>query len=356
MIRGNSRCFVSLKLASSPFIPFPSCKSAVGIVFTHRFHSLTNKKPTTLFNSSKPYQTTNQISNPYNPLDDNIDWKTYTFDQLGEYQIAEAKKYDPVFDHCIAEELPEPFGIMTWDSSILMANLLETHVYPKRIFERKIVCDLGSGTGLCSLICYSKLGVKKIIALDYNPYSLELLQYSYEQYCKLHKKPVGTSFSFLPITTTTKQHSTTTINTIPLLKDEHFIFQCFDMEQHEIQPFPYCDYVLLSDILYTEKIARASAKRVLEAILYSNANILVTDPGRITAKLFIQELQELSTALLTRGDIAMRWNNDKNKKEQQQVQRKLEILQTINMIPFPSSISQEKNDIKGQYLWLKNEE
>ena len=71
---------------------------------------------------------------------------------FGEFQIAEAKQYDPIFDHCIANEPPEPFGIRTWDSS-MANNLVVEKIYSEGLFQdKKIVCDLGSGTGLSSLL------------------------------------------------------------------------------------------------------------------------------------------------------------------------------------------------------------
>jgi len=86
---------------------------------------------------------------------------------------------------------------MTWDSSILVANLLEEKIYPERLFQDKIVCDLGSGTRLSSLLCFSKLAVQQIIALDYNPYSLELLQLSFERYCENNQIACASSFAFV---------------------------------------------------------------------------------------------------------------------------------------------------------------
>lgn len=171
----------------------------------------------------------------FDPMEGNVHWKVYESKALGRrFRIAEARNIDPVFDHSIENNLPEPFGIMTWESSYLMAQILEQH-YSHGELHSQVVCDLGCGTGLTSLLC-AHLGAKQVLALDYNEYSLQLTKASYDRF--KHSKATD----FIPSTTSTV--------CLPTEHVSEVLFQSFDMTKYE-QVLPRCDLLLLSDVMYT---------------------------------------------------------------------------------------------------------
>ena len=66
----------------------------------------------------------------------------------------------------------------------------------------------------------------------------------------------------------------------------------FDMTKYSI-PLPTCYWLLLSDVIYSKDIAISAAHRVYEAVTKHNASVIVTDPGRIDASTFLNELKTL---------------------------------------------------------------
>jgi predicted nicotinamide N-methyase len=200
--------------------------------------------------------------------DPNIVWSSYrTLKSPQQISIAQACNIDEVFDYSINKGLPEPFGVFTWESSYLMAELLENLVpendaTSNHPLKDKVVCDLCCGTGLTALIA-SHLGAKKVFALDYNQFSLRLASLSWEVY--------------------QSQHSTKVL-------DKTIEFVQFDMSNQNIR-WPSCDYLLLSDVLYSSAIVPLVVDRVLEVLSSTNqCTIILTDPGRHMAKEFVDSL------------------------------------------------------------------
>eukprot|EP01039_Chlorochromonas_danica_P011119 gene11119-12387_t len=194
------------------------------------------------------------------PLRDNIHWTEFQSSiSSRSFQLAEVKDISPVFDYSIANDLPEPFGIQTWDSAHLMATLLET-TFPQGLRGRTIV-DLGCGTGLLSILCASMGG--NVRALDYNQFSLHLTRLGYEKYCGQQD--------------------------LPQERYGSMCYELFDMMDFT-QSLPACDLLLMSDILYMESIAVGAARRAMEALEKYNATVVVTDPGRSTAPFFVSEV------------------------------------------------------------------
>ncbi len=211
-------------------------------------------------------------------VDPNIAWTAYKSQRLGQlFPIAEAANIDHIFDYSIKNNLPEPFGVYTWESSYLMLDTLENLAFDPSHSEidtaqvrtgglrGKIVCDLCCGTGLISLLAH-RMGAK-VIALDYNEFSLRLANLSFKVYNTLIPKSI-----------------------IPSLPDpvEYRLFDMANPNHH----IPSCDYLLLSDVLYSTEIAKLVSDRVIEALRIGVPNIVITDPGREFAKLFAKYVNE----------------------------------------------------------------
>lgn len=223
-------------------------------------------------------------------LDPNVAWTSYKSSRLQQiFPIAEANNIDTVFDYSIQHNLPEPFGVYTWESSYLMLESLEALVSstasssttslpinyhspskPEVLSNNGLhgltVCDLCCGTGLTSMMAH-RLGAK-VIALDYNEFSLRLARLSFQEYQK------------------------TLSSTLTSTLESNIDFRIFDMANSD-HALPHCDYLLLSDVLYSTDMARLVAKRVLEAIRSRFIkHIVITDPGREFSKYFMTLLNE----------------------------------------------------------------
>jgi len=148
-------------------------------------------------------------------------------------QIAEVVDIDPIMDYTIEKDLPEPFGIVTWDSSYTIAELLDITYHNNTIapLRGKIVCDVGCGTGLASLLCLSYRA--NVIALDFNYYSLQLGRMSYDRYRSEHS---------------TESRIETSID-----------FRYYDLLSSE--ELPHCELLLISDVTYYDSLAVIVAAR-----------------------------------------------------------------------------------------------
>lgn len=191
----------------------------------------------------------------------NSRWMTYNLETVRKsLSIREATSVDPFLDFAIVNKLPEPFGIVTWNSSILMARLIDSQFGPANIFRSRKVCDLGCGVGLTSFV--SAIYGADVIGLDIDEVALSLCKISYDRY-------LGDHFP-------SDDHS------------KNIEFRPFDMLQST--PIPYCDILLISDVTYYETLACAAAKRAFEAMQNYNAQLIVTDCGRRSTAVFSKEL------------------------------------------------------------------
>ena len=202
-----------------------------------------------------------------------IKWKSYISPYTGKsLKIAEAADCDKVFDDAINNNLPEPFGIVTWGSSFIAADVLDEKIASSNLsLKGKRVVDLGSGTGLASVLCYSYGAT--VIALDINPVSLVLCEQTYRAFT--NDNP-------------THSESNMTFGISPAGVE----FLRFDMECEESE-VPFCDLLILSDVTYYASLAMAAAGKVRKAVLRYNCEVLITDPGRPTAEVLVAELNKL---------------------------------------------------------------
>ena len=196
----------------------------------------------------------------------NSKWISYNLKNANKlFKVREAINVDPFLDLAIENNLPEPFGIVSWNSSIFMSKILDEKCFgDSNYLKDRTVCDLGCGTGLGSFTS-ALLGAKDIISLDIDQLSLTLCDITFER-----------------------------------MKSDHFVnakstptmvFKQFDMNGSEALPF--CDVLLMADVTYYKPLAMVAAARVFEAKTKYNANILITDCGRRSTTFFSAELNRL---------------------------------------------------------------
>lgn len=187
-----------------------------------------------------------------------LEWKSVAIGSLNySIDVLEAIHVDPFLDDAIKHDRPEPYGVVTWNSSHLAAALLAENA---QYLQNKVICDLGCGTGLSALVACS-LGAT-VIALDNNDISLELLRRSYRHNI---------------------DHSCNR-------KWGSLMTRKFDMFDENL-PLPPADLIVMSDVMYFADLAAACAERAAEAYR-RGSDVLVTDPGRPTSKKFIKSLEE----------------------------------------------------------------
>lgn len=202
-------------------------------------------------------------------------WKKTTLPGNGPtVQYAEAQNGDEIMEYCIDHDLPEAFGIVSWESSINILPFVRNKVeeLARRAKLRGhpvVVCDVGCGTGLLGVAALT-FGADRVISLDYNLFSLCFAKRTYQRN--------------LPMLQAER----------PDLNSGSMSFVPFDLTGAEL--LPSADLYLYSDVLYTEDLARVVAKRVKESVQQairkegSEIYCIVADPKRSTAKAFFEEL------------------------------------------------------------------
>lgn len=195
-------------------------------------------------------------------IDKQLKWTEHKLNLLDKsFYLAEIEDIIPIFNHAIDCNLPDPYGINTWDSSHMMTHLLDILV-SKSSLQGKEICDLGCGTGLSSFVSY--LYGANVTAMDISDYSLELVRLSYERL----------------------QNDTNSQGS------NSFRIKHFDMSDKDTK-LPKCDYLLLSDVMYSTDLALLTADRVVEGIRIFSCEVLVTDPGRQASKDFLDAINKL---------------------------------------------------------------
>lgn len=171
-------------------------------------------------------------------------------ESLVEQALNSAEKGAPVED---------PYGAVLWPSAKLVANTILSK-YRREELEAMTVVELGTGTGLVSIIT-ALAGCKNVMATDFNPLPLSLLQRAAEL------NGVGAG----------------------IIKT-----QLFDVKAMEEQRMPQCDLLLVADMLYEPATAVAVAHRVAEAVQTHGARVIVGDsPNRPGRPHFLATLKEL---------------------------------------------------------------
>jgi predicted nicotinamide N-methyase len=144
----------------------------------------------------------------------------------------------------------DPFGLVNWPGSIVASQELLRY---RDEIENTTVLIIGAGTGV-EVQVVAMLNAKKVIATDYNPTTLKLLEY-------------GVSNAGLDNVVTT---------------------QLFDL--FSTDPLPDCDVLIAADVMYSERLSSIICDRCREARQRAHPpKILVSDSQRFAD--FVPQLQ-----------------------------------------------------------------
>lgn len=133
----------------------------------------------------------------------------------------------------------DPFGIVLWPGATVAAQ--ELAKYRHEILDSTVLL-LGAGTGV-EAQAVAQLGAAKVIATDYNPVTLKLLEHGVQQ--------AGL--------------------------DQIITAQHFDMTS--MDPLPDCDIMIAADVMYSDRLSNVVGDRCCEA-LRRRTKVLVTDSQR----------------------------------------------------------------------------
>lgn len=135
----------------------------------------------------------------------------------------------------------DPFGLVNWPGSTVAAQELKKY---KNEIKGASVLVLGAGTGV-EAQAVAMLGARKVIATDYNPTTLKLLEYGAME--------VG-------------------LDTI--ISTQHFDLCGF-------KALPDCDILIAADVMYSDRLSTVLGDRILEALKKADPpKVLVTDSQR----------------------------------------------------------------------------
>lgn len=179
----------------------------------------------------------------------------------------------------------DPYGAVLWPAASAVATRLlqlnnndGSSLLANTVLERPLegltIIELGAGTGLISLAAI-KAGAKKVIAVDYEPLPLQLLQFAAEH-----------------------------LNSG--CQDKTNLLQCLVLDM-EAQFTPLCqqlldqaDILVAADVLYQPSTGRALAKWIvqfLQSSTLASKRVLIGDsPGRPGRPVLLQELQRLGVS------------------------------------------------------------
>eukprot|EP00547_Thalassionema_nitzschioides_P006686 CAMPEP_0194218606 /NCGR_PEP_ID=MMETSP0156-20130528/24138_1 /TAXON_ID=33649 /ORGANISM="Thalassionema nitzschioides, Strain L26-B" /LENGTH=265 /DNA_ID=CAMNT_0038948017 /DNA_START=73 /DNA_END=870 /DNA_ORIENTATION=- len=152
----------------------------------------------------------------------------------------------------------DPFGLVNWPGSVVATTELRRH---RQDIANSTVLVVGAGVGV-EAQALAQLGAKSVIATDYNPTTLKLLEYGV--------KAAGL--------------------------DDVITARYFDLTGNK--PLPECDIMVASDVMYSDQLAKVICLRCIE-LFQRNGKILVSDSQRLAD--FLPALQK------TLGDESLSW-------------------------------------------------
>jgi predicted nicotinamide N-methyase len=149
----------------------------------------------------------------------------------------------------------DPYGAVLWPAAYSVSKCILG-----RDLQSTKVLELGCGTGLVSLTAVLS-GAKKVVASDYNPLTLSLL----EKAMTLQRKSLPT-------------------DALELLQ--------FDVKDLST-PLPDADLIVIADLLYDASLGIAVAHRIKEAVDRGTKVIIGDSPGRPGRPYMLEKLKEL---------------------------------------------------------------
>lgn len=175
----------------------------------------------------------------------------------------------------IHEEEKDPFGVVMWPGSIVAAQ----EMFNRRLtIQNATVLVLGAGLGV-EVQTAVRIGARKVIATDINPFTLQLLQYGLER-------------------SNENNNSSTVVETLLLdicSDDEDEILKIIAVEE--------VDVVIVADVLYNERLAKCVGKHCWD-ILNTVARpilLIVTDSQRFHGTDFLKVLNSKNEGVKTQN-------------------------------------------------------
>jgi predicted nicotinamide N-methyase len=164
--------------------------------------------------------------------------------------VLEAGDADAVLDETI-RDTGDRYAAVLWPSAIAAAARL-----PELVTTGSRVLDVGAGTGIVALAA-ACLGARAS-ALDHNEFSRAVIT-------------AAAGAQSLPV-------------------------QVIDFDVRDATPLPEAELVVMADLLYEPELARAAARRTLEA-LAAGCTVLVADPARYGRAEYERIVEDAGTAV-----------------------------------------------------------
>jgi predicted nicotinamide N-methyase len=167
----------------------------------------------------------------------------------------------------------DPYGAVLWPAASAVSDYLLTTVAenrPSNSLEGLTILELGTGTGLCA-IAAALGGASKIMATDYEPVPLKLLEFAASH---VNVKPF--------------EHDSEDGIKLKLSRIETSLFDICSND-----PLPKADVMIAADIMYEPVTGIAAAVRTVEALKAGSRVIIGCSPGRPGRPHYVSKLKEL---------------------------------------------------------------
>ena len=161
-----------------------------------------------------------------------------------------------------------------WPSARAASYALETYsnsVTKSHLNNMQTICEFGCGPGLPTLTAYTKLGIPKVIATDYDSFALQLVQAAAsDQKPSLLSQQLSTQLFDLTLVDATKN------------------------------PIPKADLYVMSDVFESAHVARGAARHTARILLQTDSNDMHPRPfvwvfaqsDRAQRDVYVKELEQ----------------------------------------------------------------